>query len=162
MARYSKSFKSNVLRSILPPLSRDLAVVSQETGVSVATLHAWLEQSGGAGSLTRDSESLSGSEKLRILVETASLNEFEIGEYCRRHGLFAEAVQRWRLAAISAIEPSVSASKTKESRREDRIQRKRILELEADLERKNRALAEASALLVLEKKVREIWGAKAV
>lgn len=161
MARYSKSFKSNVLRSILPPLSRDLAVVSQETGVSVATLHAWLQQSGGASVTTSDSERLSGSEKLRVLVETASLNEFELGEYCRRHGFYAEAVQRWRLTAISAIEPS-GALKSKGPRREDRVQRKRILELEADLDRKNRALAEASALLVLEKKVREIWGAKAV
>lgn len=159
MARYSKAFQSEVLRTILPPVSRDLDSVSRETGVSIATLHAWLQQAGGSGSTSNDAERLSGAEKLRIVFDVAPLNEFELGEYCRRHGLFAEAIQGWRQAAIAANEPS-SRSSTKLQPREEKIYRKRILEIEMELDRKNRALAELSALVVLEKKVQEIWGAK--
>ena len=69
----------------------------------------------------------------------------------RREGLHATELAVWRTAAEAALsESSRRATPTAESRR--------IQELERELRRKDAALAETAALLVLKKKVQEIWG----
>ena len=82
--------------------------------------------------------------------------EAEFGEYCRGRGLFPEQVRSWRKVCESAFglpegRPKADAAKA---------DRQRIRELERDLGRKDRALAEAAALLILRKKAAAIWGEK--
>ena len=91
-----------------------------------------------------------------VVIETTGLNEQELAEYCRRKGLYVEQLGRWREAAISgaANERSLSVGERREAQRD----RKTIRKLEKELNRKEKALAEAAALLVLQKKARAIWG----
>jgi hypothetical protein len=87
-------------------------------------------------------------------VETASLNEVELSAYCRRQGLYPEQISAWRDTCLQA-NASVSA---KVDRAQHNAQTKKIKQLEAELRRKDKALAETAALLVLQKKVQAIWG----
>lgn len=89
------------------------------------------------------------------MVETASLNELEVGEYCRRKGVFPEQLAAWRETCRQAN----AALPSKAERAERRVERQQIQHLTRELAYKDRALAEAAALLVLQKKVRAIWEA---
>jgi hypothetical protein len=86
-------------------------------------------------------------------METASLNEVELSEYCRGKGLYPAQISAWRDTCTQA-NASLSA---KVDRARLTTQAKQIKQLEAELRRKDKALAEAAALLVLQKKVRAIW-----
>jgi hypothetical protein len=96
------------------------------------------------------------SEKLRAVIETASLTESELGEYLRREGLHEADVRMWRQMAEGALgnEERVRA----EERSQKALDAKRVKELERELRRKDAALAETAALLVLKKKAQAIWG----
>ena len=89
------------------------------------------------------------------MVETASLNELEVGEYCRRKGIFPEQLAAWRETCRQAN----AALSSKAERAERRSEREKIQHLTQELQRKDRALAEAATLLILQKKVRAIWEA---
>ena len=95
-------------------------------------------------------ENWSGEDKLSVVIETAALNEQELSEYCRKKGLYAEQVARWREISISGHDTSDRLSKAE--RRELQQLKKKSRKTEKELMRKEKALAETAALLVLEKK----------
>ncbi len=94
--------------------------------------------------------------KLAVVIETAALNEEELAEYCRSKGLYVEQVESWRAAAAAGADTQRPLSRAE--RREAQQDRKKIRSLEKELRRKEKALAETAALLVLQKKARAIWG----
>jgi hypothetical protein len=95
---------------------------------------------------------LSKEDKLSIIIETASLSEVELGEYCRRKGLYPEQIAGWKKTFIQ----SESTTTSKADREQLRRQSKTIKALQSELNRKEKALAEAAALLVLEKKLQAL------
>ena len=97
------------------------------------------------------SRSWSSAEKFAVVLETAPLNEAERAEYARRKGLYVEQIAAWMQACRDA-------NGALGERSENRTDKKRIHELERELNRKEKALAEAAALLVLRKKAQAIWG----
>lgn len=91
------------------------------------------------------------TQKLKLVLAAAELDEQRRGELLRREGVHSAQLEEWRNAALEALSaPKRSPHKSPEVRK--------IRELENDLDRKNRALAEVTALLALQKKVRAIWG----
>lgn len=160
MSRYSEARREAVLRKLLPPESRSIADVAREEGISVATLYNWRAAARRQGRLMPDTdttpEGWTSQDKFAAVLETASLNEEALAEYCRKHGLFPEQIRAWRAACESANDWERDAS----ARRADalREERKKAKSLERDLKRKEKALAEAAALLVLTKKANAIWG----
>jgi transposase len=145
---------------MMAPNATSVAQVSRDTGVSEQTLYNWRNQLRHEGkSVPADSsnpEKWSGENKLAVVIETAALNEEELAEYCRRKGLYAEQINRWREAAISGADSLRPMSP--QERRDLQKERKKTRKLEKELRRKDRALAETAALLVLQKKAQEIWG----
>lgn len=97
-------------------------------------------------------------EKLKIVLETANLSESELGEYLRKHGVHSVELERWREEALSGLKtekrgrPKVDPEVTQ--------LRKEKKTLKRELQKKEKALAEASALLVMKKKAELIWGAE--
>lgn len=83
-----------------------------------------------------------------MIVTASGLGETALGELLRKEGLHEATLVEWRAAALEGIAP----------RRVNRADLKRIAKLEKELARKDKALAEAAALLILQKKVRELWG----
>ena len=84
------------------------------------------------------------------------MNEAALSAYCREKGLYPEQVEQWRGACEQANDwDRAQTQQLKTNRRSDE---RRIKELEQDLRRKEKALAETAALLVLRKKAQAIWG----
>ncbi len=104
----------------------------------------------------KKSEEWSSQDKFGVVLETASMNEPELAEYCRRKGIFVEQVAAWRSACMSAN--ANAAERAKEERAQAKADRKELKEVKRELARKEKALAEAAALLVLRKKAQAIWG----
>jgi transposase-like protein len=160
MPRYEKEFKEQTVLKMMPPNAISVARLSRETGVSEGTLYNWRNEYRRRGVAVpadpSNPERWSGENKLSVVVETAALNETELAEYCRKKGLYPEQVDRWREAAIlgnaSADQLDRAAKKAVQQ------ERKRNKLLERELRRKDKALAETAALLVLRKKAQAIWG----
>jgi putative transposase len=136
---------------MLPPHNLSVPQWVRETGIPRDTLYGWRRQALAQGTAPASATPLgtwSRERKFSAVVETASLNELELGEYCRRKGIFPEPLAAWRGACRQANAPLPS----KAERAERRAKREQIQELTRELARKDRALAEAAALLVLQKK----------
>ena len=160
MPKYNDEFKEQAVRKMMPPNAMSVAQVSRDTGVSDVTLYNWRNQFRHKGkSVPADPsnpESWSGENKLAVVIETAALNEEELAEYCRQKGLYVEQIVRWREAAAAGVETQRPLSRAE--RHELQQERKKSRKLAKELRRKEKALAETAALLVLQKKAQEIWG----
>ncbi len=160
MPRYSEEFKEQVVRKMMPPNAQSVAQVHRETGICEPTLYAWRNRYRSEGHVVpadpSNPENWSGADKLAVVIETAALNEQALSEYCRRKGLYPEQIERWREAAATGNEGPAKLSAAE--RRELQAERKKSRRLEKELKRKDKALAEAAALLVLQKKAQAIWG----
>jgi transposase len=158
---YSEQFREQILKRMLAPESATVPQLHEETGVNKNTLHTWRSKWKQEGLLAEQTvkgtqgKSLSGQEKFRIVVETAQLNETELSVYCRERGVYPEQVKQWQQDCMNGVDkpgkPQPPVQKVSELSKENR-------RLQAELKRKEKALAEAAALLVLSKKARAIWG----
>jgi len=157
---YSNERKAAVLAKMLPPDNIPLGQLAKEEGISAATLAKWRADARARGQFLPDAkagpEGWTSEDKLAAVIETASLNEAELGEYCRRRGIYAEQLAVWREACARANDWERAASR--QIARETKDANKRIQQLERELARKEKALAEAAALMILRKKAEAIWG----
>lgn len=155
MARYSEETKEQMVRKMMPPHNRSVASIHRETGISAPTLYAWKRQFQEHGYVIAKKAGppagWDGKARLAALIKTIPMNEAERSAWCREHGVYPEQLDDWR-AAIEAADDDPA------SRRELACERKTRRQLEKELRRKEKALAEAAALLTLSKKARAIWG----
>ena len=94
------------------------------------------------------------SSRLEAVITTAAMDEAARGAWCRSNGVYPQQLAQWRVAATAALaEPQEASGATQQTKQD----RRRIKELERELQRKEKALAEAAALLVLSKKVEAIF-----
>jgi transposase-like protein len=161
MRTYSAEFKASIIEKRLPPQHVEVVQLAQESGIPKDTLYSWRSQARRERGLTASPAAEAGhrwssEEKVTVVVETAALNEAALGEYCRQRGLYPEPITTWRAACQQAnpVAPSPKARPLSEAQADKR----RIRDLERELRRKDKALAEAAALLVLQKKAQAIWG----
>ena len=75
--------------------------------------------------------------------------------YLRREGLHSHQLQEWREEVLKGLQSAPRKLQSKKDERDEKIK-----SLEHELRRKDKALAEASALLILQKKIDLIWGSK--
>ena len=126
-------------------------VVAREAGIGADTLERWREE--GRSRPARGRAWTAGS-RLEAVITTAAMNEADKSAWCRSHGVYAEDLAKWRASATTALAAPEEMRASPQAMRQDR---KRIKELERELLRKDRALAETAALLVLSKKVQAIF-----
>ena len=160
MRHISKETKEIILKKVLEKGDETIVSIAKANGIGRSTLHRWLMYS-QKGEATFDSKiktnsnnKLSRPEKFHHLMETAHLDELSVGAYCRKHGLYSHQLQQWSTSFMCSDELGKKAN--------DKMKLK-VLEVEnkklkQDLRRKEKALAEASALLVMKKKAALIWG----
>ena len=158
---YSTQRRESVLKKMLPPNNRSIRELSVEEGISEATLYLWRQKAREEGRLLPDAEhghsdKWSSSDKFAAVLESAALNESQLAEYCRKRGVYPEQIKAWRKACEQANDwQRDKAREVNSSLKSEREQRR---ELERELRRKDKALAEAAALLILKKKAQAIWG----
>jgi transposase-like protein len=148
------------MRKLLPPENLTVSEVSLEEGICEGTLYNWRKQAREQGCPVpgsgKQGDAWSGEAKFAVVVETASLSETELSEYCRSKGLYPEQVRAWREACVAGA--GNQASQRQEEQQQSRKDKKRIKALEKELRRKEKALAETAALLALRKKLNALWG----
>ena len=102
---------------------------------------------------------MGAADKITVVLETVGLNATELSAYCRERGLFPEQVDRWRQTAQDANATSLLTMAEQRDLEKLRAQdQKEIKRLQKELQRKDKALAEAAALLLAAKKIQAFWG----
>jgi len=154
--QYSTAFKSRMVRRLIGPDAVSANALAREVGVGQTMLSRWLRESRSVEPMSsaKKKHRWTGAEKLRVLLEARGLSETDLGALLRREGLHESDLTAWQAAAEAALSPGQRAPAAAEQQRD----RRRIHELERELRRKEAALAETAALLVLKKKVQAIWG----
>jgi len=163
----SKDFKQALVDRALenPEITRkELAI---EAGVGYSTLLAWIKRyksDSGAGTeaeastdsrkKARRPQDWSRNERFCAIMETSQLDEEAIGRYCREQGIYRQHLNLWKDELMK--EPD--KTKFQALRDECRTLKKTAKQLRKDLSRKEKALAEAAALLILKKKPTQSGG----
>ena len=158
--RHSNQFKEAVLNK-LSQSGLSVRKFAEQESINLSTLYSWQKQFNTAGlnvSKVSTSDKWSSEEKFSVVLETSTLSEVELSEYCRIKGLYPEQIKAWKQACIAG-------NTTKQSKRikqtpEQKADKTRIKDLERELRRKEKALAETAALLVLGKKYDAYWKEK--
>ena len=163
MRRYSEAVRADVRRRMSPPHRQSVARISEEMGIHVMTLYkwrkAWRLQGEVVPASEKDPEGWGAADKFTVVLETSGLNATELSAYCRERGLYPEQVERWRQASQDATEKPVLTLKEQRELEKLRAQdQKEIRRLKQELRRKEKALAEAAALLIAAKKIQAFWG----
>ncbi|HXH76600.1 MAG TPA: transposase [Bacteriovoracaceae bacterium] len=159
MSVYSNEFKGKMVAKLLSPGGPAFTVLSEETGVHHTSLRQWVKAYGNGWSMTKKSKTtpskFTPEEKLQIIIETASLKDNALGDYLRKKGLHSSQLEEWKQETLAAMKTSPGRPKKDSEVTELKQKEKR---LEKELHRKDRALAEMSARIILLKKSRLIWG----
>jgi transposase-like protein len=162
MASYTAERKASVLKKLLPPHNMTIAEVSKLEGISDATLYNWRTKAKHQGAPVpgsgKTSDKWSAEAKLAVVIETAAMSESELSAYCRSKGLYSEQIKQWKQACITGQQND--AEHRKLEREQGKKDKKKIKGLERELARKEKALAETAALLVLRKKFNALWEEK--
>jgi len=150
--RYTEEFKRSVIAKIMSRGNRSIEDVCRQEGVLAQTAGNWLKVRGTMPGMKkpRETQKWSAEEKLKALSESSSMSEAELGVYLRKVGLHGPRLTEWRAEALKSL-----AGPSQGRGRDERDEK--IRELEREILRKDKALAEASALLILQKKVHLIW-----
>lgn len=158
--QYSNELREAVLRRLLPPQNESINKVASAEGISEQTLRNWLAKAKtdgtSASDFERPADKWSTQDKFLIVVETASMNEEALAEYARKKGLYVDQIKSWRDACLNAN--GGVAKETARLHKELKATERENRKLGKELARKEKALAETAALLVLRKKADAIWG----
>lgn len=159
MPRYSEERKQVILSKLLPPSNMSVAEVSRNEGIGLQTLYNWRDKAKQQGRPVPGNkptpEQWSAEAKLATVIETASLNEAELSEYCREKGLYVEQVKAWKADSLRGF--MSSREQELETKRQRKADHKEIKQLKRELREKEKALAETAAILVLRKKLNALW-----
>jgi len=156
---YTEGFKARMIERMAGPEGISATALAKEVGVTQSTLSRWLRQRSLAGMNDEPREkrkTWSPAEKLRVVHEAMQLPDERLGELLRREGLHEAQLREWIDAANAAALASLSPPKRARSKKTP--EQKLIAQLEKEIARKDKALAEVTALLALKKRVQEIWG----
>ena len=160
---YSEKFKSQMVSKMVGLRAVSASALAAEVGINQPTLSRWLREARIVPDMAKKSrrpkdrvrpqrpQDWSPEEKLRVVVESLGLTDEELGAFLRKEGLHQAQLDGWSATARSSLSVGKGAKKAS-------AESKRIRELERELRRKEKALAETAALLVLKKKARAIWG----
>lgn len=159
MVVYNEAFRDSMVRKMAGPQALSASELARQFGVHQSTLSRWLREAGRVASMSqskttgkqRRPQDWPAEEKLAVVLEAASLEGEALGGFLRERGVHQATLDRWREQMLQGLTPSKPSRKKSPEARQ-------VKELERELRRKEKALAEASALLLLKKKAEAIWG----
>lgn len=165
--KFTEAFKIQAVQKALNrPDNSNIKDVADSLGVGLSTLTRWsrqaknheFEMASGAEvkmmSNEKRPQDWTLKERFEIIIQCAGLDEQVINELCRESGIYPHHIQQWKTDFVNGKKLS-SVTPTSGEVKELKIENKA---LKKELNRKDKALAETAALLVLQKKVNAIWG----
>jgi hypothetical protein len=168
MNSYPKAQKEAVIKKLIElrsdsnPVVGSIAEIARQAGIPADTVYSWnrkMRESAKAlenQSVSPKRKSMSSMAKFAAVVATASMSELQLGEYLRSNGILKEELDAWRAICESANDTAAANAQKYRSALTAEVARSR--KLEAELTRKEKALAETASLLVLRGKAQAIWG----
>ena len=149
MSHYSTEQKEAIVNKYLSS-QLSISAFSIQEAIPKSSLYAWRKKFNKHNDVTMNRSDLNAEQRFSVVLETAVLSEEKLSQYCREKGLYPDQVKQWKQACITA--------NTNVTKVDDKADKKRIKELEKELRRKEKALAETAALLVLRKKFNAHFG----
>lgn len=163
--KHTQSFK---LQAVEKALSRSehqtLGQLAEQLGIGYSTLTRWMLEV-KLGKLTEESVPMAKSkrpadwtaqEKLQAILDTERLSEQDKGRYCRQKGLYQQKIEQWKEQLMS--KPQNNNEQTQQYKAQIKALKEENQRLQKELARKEKALAEAAALMVLKKKAQALFG----
>ena len=159
--QHSEEFREQALSKVRQRGTRSVSDIAEELNMSAGTLRKWWGRSNAGTAVVAPTaelpsdlpaESWSAAQRLLALHRTHGLSGAALHAWCREKGLFEHQLITWHDAFCA-----VASSESRESKLAVRELQTRNDGLQRELRRKEKALAEAAALLVLQKKFRAMW-----
>jgi transposase len=156
---YPEKIKTSVLAKALSPNPPSIVELAKECNIPYATIRTWMtnmlnKKKSEEVDKPQRPQDKSAESKLQAVSDTIGKTEPERSVYCRQHGIYMNHLDNWK----NQILDSLGVVNTKKANIENAKMIKEMKELKSDLHRKNKALAEVSALLILKKKADLLWG----
>lgn len=155
-SKYSEAFIEQALVKVFSRGNRTVLSVAEELNVKYHTLKYWMkiksaDRLGVLATREKRPQDWTAQEQLAALQETHGLSGEALQAWCRERGIFAHHLTSWK-AAFCAVGKEAAPGT-----RELRTLQDEIVKLKREAVRKDKALAEAAALLILQKKFRALW-----
>jgi transposase len=165
---YAEKYKRAMVKKMLSPGGPSAEALSKRSGVSQATLSRWKNDAGIVSVMSKMKitagrpDDRTPEEKLQLVLESSQLRYDELGEFLRRNGVHEVQLQRWKMEALGGLSsgapPETQNRRSGPEAKEIRELKNKLKRTEKELHRKDKALAEAAALIVLKKKAEALWG----
>jgi len=147
---YSQDFVKRALKKVATRGHQSYCSIARELNIHESTLHSWIKMNQSSNEKPKNEKAAdqwSLEEKLQALQETYSLEGNTLNAWCRENGLFPHHLQEWKKEFCAK---PLSQNDTRSIKDENH-------RLKKALARKEKALAEAAALLILQKKFQALW-----
>ena len=159
MAHLSLAAKEEIILKAINRGTTPLESIARNNNIGLSTLQRWIRRYRNNDIITNKtgldkSIEFNPEQKFNHILATSKLDELSLGKYCREHGLYSHQVTKWREDFMKPKQEVNNAKRQSELRKLKAENNK----LQLELRRKDKALAEASALLVMKKKADLIWG----
>jgi transposase len=157
---YSDKFQEQALEKVYQRGNRSIRAVASDLNVSYHTLKGWMKKTvanGVSGLSQREQrpQDWTLEERLTALQESHGLAGEALNAWCRERGLFGHHLAEWKAAYCQGVGGSDNRANLRALKEENQ-------RLSRELTRKEKALAETAALLVLQKKSQALWGGEVV
>lgn len=156
MAKYSFDMKEKMIKQMLPPENIPVSELADKNKICEQTLYKWKKVAKENGAVMQNhsnaTHKYSNEAKLNIIIETAHLNQQELSEYCRKKGIYADEINSWKTMFVTGKTETETTIKEELKSKDAELK-----SIKKELRRKEKALAEAAAILVLRKKMNAIW-----
>ena len=167
VTKYTDAIKASVLSKALAPNAPGVIELAKEFNIPKATIYTWMinmkNKNNKKEYVKQRPKDQSPASKLQAVMDTLGKTEQEQSAYCRAQGIYHNHIEAWKqqmLSSLAVTSTSVNISKAKEKENKAASQRiqDEMRQLKSNLTRKDKALAELTALLVLKKKADLLWG----
>ena len=168
MSKLSDEAKESILLKVINRGSESISSIAKRHNVAESSIYKWLKQNRDGAPLNNQQghakcyNQMTSAEKFNHILATTKLDEVSLGSYCREHGLYSYQLDEWRKEFMTNQKPTNNTNQKPTSNSKTQSELKALKEenkrLQRELRYKDKALAEASALLILKKKADLIWG----
>jgi transposase-like protein len=161
--QYSDEFKEQALAKVYSRGKRTIQAIADELNLSIHTLKTWMSHAPSTDNRpvkpkpAQRPQDWRPEERLQALHESHGLSGEALNAWCRERGVFAHQLAQWKTEFCTATRRGSSREES-QNLRQLKAENQR---LERELQRKEKALAEAAALLVLQKKFQALLGGEA-
>jgi|ABSP01.1.fsa_nt_gi transposase-like protein len=158
---YSPEFKEQAILKVLQRGEKTIQAIADELNINLFTLKEWLRKSRltmtDNNTIPKRPTDWSRAQRFQALMQSSVLKGEALNGFCREQGIFSHHLDAWKADFIKETSKAETSTKstTEKTLREENAQ------LKKELSRKEKALAETAALLVLQKKFQAFWEEKA-